>query len=361
MLHPVPDSKERRRLLRVVVMQRRLMGALCRLPPKTTVDQTWLQDVWPAIPAYWIQRFWTLPKDTSQPSKPGLRSVWIGTIAAAEQADKQAILGLIAEQLRFAELYQTPPTIRLTQQAWTQPVFKAVNELLKSFYDPLFYKDEGFPRTNGGRFHKDHLIGGFDPPISICPYTDNLIQDKKLDHFLPKDQFPMLSCHPDNLIPCSTDANSGSHKGTKVPLDLREPDQAQYWFHPRRRSAVGKYRLEFPSAPAPQPRVRFVALDANDQRRLDNMERLFGLSEFWGRFLDDEVQGVASDVQGWLKFDGKTPSEANVKDCVLQRASQERSHIGRRGLAIVKSFFYEHIANTPALLAQVVRICVYGT
>lgn len=39
---------------------------------------------------------------------------------------------------------------------------------------------------------------------------------------------------------------------------------------------------------------------------------------------------------------------------------EERKRIGHDGLAIVKSFFYEHIANTPVLLDQVVRSC-HGT
>lgn len=46
------------------------------------------------------------------------------------------------------------------------------------------------------------------------------------------------------------------------------------------------------------------------------------------RFLDDEVQSVASDVQGLLQYDGKPPSKANVKNCVLLRARQEQTKIG---------------------------------
>lgn len=91
------------------------------------------------------------------------------------------------------------------------------------------------------------------------------------------------------------------------------------------------------------------------------MARMFGLSDFWGGSLDDEVQNVASDVQGWLAADAEQPTEAKIKDYVLRRASQERKRIGRDGLAIVKSYFYEHVAQTPVLLAQVVRACTQGT
>jgi hypothetical protein len=353
MLHTIPHSSKRTRLLVVVKMQCKLMGVLCGLKPGATVDLAWLQRVWSRTPAKWIQRFWENDK--------GNRASWISTIAAASSADKRVIRDLIAEQLRFHELYLSPPTVRLRKHNWAGPTFEAANKLLKSFYAPLFYKDEGFAHAEGCSFHKDHLIEGFSPRIKICPYTDNVIHDTKLDHFLPKDQFPMLSCHPDNLMPCSTDANSGGHKGTDIPLDLGNANQAETWFHPRWRSAKDKYRLTFAAGPTSRPVVQFVAMVAQDQPRLDNMARMFDLSDFWGGFLDDEVQNVASDVHGWLKKDGKQPTDATVKEYVLQRAHQEQGRIGKDGLAIAKSYFYEHIANTPVLLAQVVRICASGT
>ena len=338
-------------MLKIVELQIQLMDALCALPAASAVDQAWLGKVWPTLPSDWLQRFWENDK--------GNRASWIGVIAAAPPADKQTIGSLMAEQLRFAELYATPATVRLTDHDWSPPVFEAVKRLLVSFYAPLFYKDEGFPNEDGTFFHKDIFI---DPRPKICPYTDSDIQDTKLDHFLPKDRFPMLSCHPDNLIPCSTDSNSGGHKGTRVPLDLHAVNQSASWFHPRLRSANGTYQLTFNSPPAaPQPQVQFVAATPADQPRLDNMESMFGLSDFWGRYLDDEVQNVASEVMGWLNFDGISATTANVQSRLRERARQESETIGCRSLAIVKSFFYEHIAATPTLLDQVVRICTRGT
>jgi hypothetical protein len=361
MLHKVPDSKYRRRLLRVVVLQRRLMNALCSLPPTTIVNFAWLQGTWPSISTEWVRRF--LENDT------GKRHLWINTIASAGANDKQTIRALLEEQLRFAELYHNQPTVTLTVHDWEPPVFAAVHSLLKSFYDPYFYKKEGFEIPGGEKFHKDKFIEGFSPKVKICPYTDNYFQDTKLDHFLPKDSFPMLSCHPDNLVPCNTDSNSFEHKGKIPPIDPFEPEQAANWFHPRWRPASSvengafqaTYRLAFAPGATPQPEVEFVAINAQDQPRLDNMAKMFGLSNFWGKYLDDEVQSVAGDVQGWLQEDCKEPSEVNVRDYVLRCARQEKKRIGRDGLAIVKSFFYEHIAYTPVLLSQVVRTCEQGT
>lgn len=351
MLHDVLKSRKRFRLLKVVVLQRKLLAALCELPVGSSVDQSWLESLWAGLPQDWVRRFWQNDK--------GNRATWIATIAAASVADKQTIKNLLAEQYRFAKLYHTPPSLRLTAQNWVPPVFTAVKNLLVAFYAPLFYQNEGFPNADGTVFHKEHFL---DPSPKICPYTDGTIQDTKLDHFLPKDQFPLLSCHPDNLVPCGTDSNSGGHKGTKVPLDLPSADQAAAWFHPRWRSAKGTYRLTFISASgAPQPQVQFVALNSTNQPRLNNLESMFGLSDFWGRYLDDEVQSVASEVSGWLRFNGTPATEANIKSHVLICAKQKRDRIGRDALAIVQSFYYEHIAQTPVLLAQVVRTCTQGT
>lgn len=46
----------------------------------------------------------------------------------------------------------------------------------------------------------------------------------------------------------------------------------------------------------------------------------------------------------------------------LQRESRKmQARISHEGLAIVKAAFYAHIASTPSLLAQVLRVCAGGT
>lgn len=350
MLHPIPESPYRDRLLGVVELQRQLLEALCALPARAVVDLPWLQGVWTALDADWVRRFWG--------NDSGRRQKWIITLAAASAADKTTLRRLAGEQWRYAELYAEPPTVRLTRQSWRNEPFASVNELLKSFYAPLFYKDEGFPNPDGSRFHKDHFT---EPPPRICPYTDTFIQDTKLDHFLPKDEFPMLSMHPDNLIPCGTDPNSITHKGKKLPLDPNAAEQAAAWFHPRHRSAIGTYLLDFPEQPAPQPRVQFLALSPENQARLDNLENLFDLSDFWGRMLDDELQLIAGEIRDDLHETGDILTEALVVQRLQRAAKRMERRIGRDALAIVKSAFYAHISNTPAFLNQVMRVCSHGT
>jgi hypothetical protein len=321
------------------------------------VDIAWLKSVWPTASEEWVERFWSIPSDTSLFGKPGKRSIWINAIAKAPGSDKQTIRELLDEQLHFTVLYSNPPAGRLRRQDWKPEVFVALNELLKSFYDPLFYKPEGFPNVDGTHFNKDQFIG---LPPRICPYSDDLIQDVKLDHFLPKDQFPVLSLHPDNLIPCGTDANSGGHKGTSVPLDLDENDQAGNWFHPRLRSAKDKFDVSF-CFKSGEAAATLIPRYQADAQAIQNLDRLFDLSDFWSRHLNPEIQLLAGLISGDLRDEGIVATEIEVRTRLVRLSRQKDRSKGKEPLAIVHSHLYQHVLNTPDLFCQVLRTCLQDT
>jgi hypothetical protein len=305
MLHEVPNSTLRGRMLEVLKLQCQLLNALCALPIKATVDEAWLARTWPDISdTAWLEHFWNNDK--------GTRSIWCTTIAAATVAEKQTILDMMAEQLRFQELYADPPTVRLTVYDWkATAVMSAVQDLLESFYAPLFYKACGYPSTDGTRFHKDHFVEAMLPRPMVCPYNDTHFQFPKLDHFLPKSKFPMLSCHPDNLIPASTDANSIEGKGSKIPLGLADQAQAANWFHPRLRSAKDTFTVTFDHTSQAGPQARLAAKAPENEIRLTNLNGLFRLSEFWSHHLDDELQFIAGEIRDGLQEAGIEPTDAN--------------------------------------------------
>jgi len=335
----------------VVKLQGRLLLSLCGLPANATVDLEWLKAVWFKEPEEWVAKFWINDK--------GQRAAWCKVIAKSTPTDKWHIRQLCREQLRFHRLYANLPKHRLTLHAWNTEPFASVNRLLKSFYDPLFYKKEGYPQRDGDRFHKEHYLGGMKLP-KVCPYTDAAFQDTKLDHFLPKDSFPMLSCHPDNLIPCSTDANSVSHKGINIPLNTTITDQAAEWFHPRLRPASTTFALSF-STTTTHPTVSFHAKALHDQPRIDNLARMFGLIDFWSRDLDDEVSLIAGEISDGLKSTGRIPSQSAVRQALQQQQQRMIARIGHDDKAIVKASFLGHLIATPSLFAQILRTCIAGT
>lgn len=334
------------------------MAKLCGLPPGSTVNRAWLATVWPKVSdVRWLDQFWDNQKDDV--TKVGARAKWCNDIAAATTAEKQKIQELLTEQLRFKELYDHPPTLRLTFHNWKGTVMSAVNNLLESFYTKLFYKSIGigFPSADGSRFFNRDYIG--EGP-AVCPYTDGSVHDTTLDHFLPKDQFPMLSCHPDNLIPCSTDANKGSHKGAICPLDEDEQDQAANWFHPRLRSAIGSYTVTFDWDDPSKPQARIEALAADDHVRVQRLESMFGLRELWSKALMPEVHFVAGEIRDVLQEDSILPSVPIVRAKLKQWAKRKRNRIGHDPLAIRTTALYEHILHDAKLFANVMDTCRKG-
>ncbi|WP_221063576.1 hypothetical protein [Methylomagnum ishizawai] len=121
MLHKIPDSSQRRRLLRVVVLQRRLVRALCGLEAGSSVNQAWLESLrgWKRLDPDWVRRFWE--------NDNGNRALWINRIASASIKDKQAILAIGTEQLRFRELWQNPPSIRMRKLNWKAEPFQSLD------------------------------------------------------------------------------------------------------------------------------------------------------------------------------------------------------------------------------------------
>lgn len=355
MLHSIPDSSKRVELLKVVALQEQLLKALCGLAPKAKVDLGWLKTTWKQLPAEWVTRFWKNDKNR--------RSEWMQTIAASSKTDKKGILKMWKQQMEFAKLYDAGTRFRLDPCDRSNKIFAALGDLLTDFYAPLFYADEGIPvLANAEKLNKDHFISGFTPRIKVCPYTDYEIPSRaaKLDHFLPKEKFPALSCHPDNLFPCSTDANNGGRKGSTPPLDLPAASQAEAWFHPRLRSAREAFRLEVSQNANREPTLRFVAHKAEDQPRLENLDGMFHLTETWAEHLDDAVGELGNTVSGMLKFANKPAGFQNVRDAVVELAKQRTKErkIGSRALAISESYFYQHVANSRPLLDEVLRACM---
>jgi 5-methylcytosine-specific restriction endonuclease McrA len=67
----------------------------------------------------------------------------------------------------------------------------------------------------------------------LCPFCGGLGHVRTLDHYLPKANFPAYSVHPQNLVPCCRDCNSGKNAsfGPAVNQQTLHPylDQAHFF------------------------------------------------------------------------------------------------------------------------------------
>ena len=344
MLHKVPDSKYRRPMLRLVVLQRRLALALCELPANTTKSDadwvTWLTtDVWPAIDTTWIGRFWNNDR--------GRRKQLIRTVAAAADAAKSDLLDTMRQQHAVKNLYMAGngSTINKTDKDyWNHsPAHKAMRSLMVHFYHICLVGRDGCPESRtGNRLGPLGLDIRQERCNSVCPYVDLEYLHAELDHFLPKNQFPFLSVHPDNLIACCHDANVSRVKGTKVGMDWNSPRPAEDYFHPRWRSAVdgvGSHATMLFSIDLLEQRnriagIQLVAANAADGPRIANMDEMFHHAEHWGRTVDSDLQDIQDAVVEWLTDDQAVPDAASVGDRLTRYAQQQKRAIGKRSRAI---------------------------
>lgn len=349
MFHLIPESSSRERLLRVVELQLNLVRALCALPAGSTVDKSWLCAVWKDLDCAWVRKFWE--------NDSGKRATWVNRLARATLEEKREVLQITDGQLRFQELWSSTPSVRMRRIQWNREPFHALNELLKSFYAPLFYRGRGYLFENDS-FDKDAFLAGMAASKrKVCPYCDNFLQKTELDHFLPKDEFPFLSCHPDNLIPSCHDSNSGSHKGTIVPLDWGKQDQASGWFHPRWRSAKGRVRVEVTETPLRCLCARLLPVDEVDASRVANLDNAFKVSKFWSQQIEDELQLIGNQVSDMLREDNLQPTEDAVRSRLQILATEKKAEIGKRGLAICHHALYVFAADTPAIVSDIAREC----
>ncbi len=373
MLHPIPNSPLRNALLKLVEIQQTLMEKLCALPADSIVSLDWLKvDVWPAtVDPAWINKFWKNDKiNVEVRDKNGIiskqsigqRQWWMTIIGKADAGAKRELLDLMKEQVRFAELYGGQPTIRLEKSDrtyWEATDFrKAARNLLNDFYAPGLDPAKGCPGAMlecAVTVTRKEYLRGATP--TICPYCDTSIQNVEVDHFLPKSSFPFLSVHPDNFIPSCHDSNEfTSHKGDRVPLEWDDADQAATYFHPRLRPAIGRYQLAFRDQ-GRRLSLSLVAVDRKEQRRVDNLDSMFKITEdFWGKALESKVQDVVDEVADQVRQGDVNADENAVRQYLLGRSLSFRRYIAKRPLHIFLDRLYDFVANDDELVKNAIRL-----
>ncbi|MCE5280357.1 MAG: hypothetical protein ABFD92_07945 [Planctomycetaceae bacterium] len=340
-------------MLRIVELQCQLVRSLCALPEGAVVDLPWLQRLaWPAVDSDWVCRFWG--------NQNGRRQPWMNTVASADRAAKDELLRIMGEQHRFRELYTAPVGVHLTQ---TDAAFwegaharRAMKNLLLDFYEPWLRQDLGYPDSVcQGNGHLTRQAFLREPVFSICPYCDNQLQSTELDHFLPKSAFPFLSVHPDNLIPSCHDSNRGDRKGDTPPLDWTSLDQTAEHFHPRWRSAVGKFKVAFIEQGARELVATLEALDPADQPKVANLDRLFRLAEFWGRTLMCDIQDIQKEIANDMWHAGGPADAAAARACLTSRSENCQRCLNRRPLQYYWQHLYAHAAQSDLIIREVLR------
>ena len=297
-LHPIKLPKSAIRLFRVVVLQKKLLKALCDPALNSqSIDIAWLQGVWRTLDTEWVRRF------CLGGSKSPLRS--LKAIAQASVDARRALYEEFSRQNRVAKSLHAGGDFQGigTLNGFDRTLVKSVHTFFTQCYELLSHNQAtgwcGYQlpgnRILSNRSYKDDFTSEF-PTKVVCPYCDGEIGTAKFDHYLCKKHFPLLACSPWNLVPVCTSCNELSAKGDRLALTASLPRSMVNWLHPFFRIASNEVQIRLSGLPnASMPRL--YSPDATEQVRLDHHTDLIRtLADRWtnkvSAFFDNLVTAV---------------------------------------------------------------------
>lgn len=359
MLFHVPDSAYATELRFVSDLQDSLLAGLEAVSAKPTDLAAWVSGLpkWDSLPAAWIKANFSRAN-----SYWGAR---ISNLLDAPKVERQTWRTLAQGHRRFPELYiATAQTHRLDGREWNQGNLDLLREVLIGFYDtdiPIPTPTPSDPTAHRWLKFTDVRMD-FSKKISVCPYTGESLKISgiQLDHFLPKSLFPILSCDPDNLVPCVGAGNRVGQKGETPPITLGATHQGADWFHPRVRPGLQNGRpdrvcLEINFPPTGQASLCLVAIGDGTRAQIENLEKLFHLSHDW-------TFGLPSRLEEWNKEiieqwrDQQLPPTTGAIITVIKGAIKPKQR--RRFIepdAFIDAAVLEGISSDPAQVADLVR------
>jgi len=301
MLHQVNIPNCKPALDWIVQFQQDLIRALCR--DEVTADNVtpeWINNFRDDIPIGWLTKIcgWSYE---GQPLLDYMRA-----IAGASLEIKGQIVHYSEICLQFENNFQNDQPncpIQSIDDFGNSESIQAVKRLLLSLYSRILYDKTGFPiQTNGeigGRFNYGLFREAFEDSnqhISVCPLCDGGMDGGQVDHWLPKNKFPILSCHPVNLLPICGACNSRTNKGVNTPADKDSPRPFEEWFHPYLRSANGNFSIQFNKG---HPILENI--NALTQTRIDNFDGLINLSKRWAKEYKLIMKGLLKCSRGKME------------------------------------------------------------
>lgn len=170
-------------------------------------------------------------------AKSEVLSVALKEVVATNNSTLQDECGTLLANLSIAEIIDLRSIFEyqsneLNQGNYSLTVVK-FKKIIKVFFsdflyialfdNPEIWKSLKLPQLTREKFHDNFRLDNDHP--AACPYCDmdtiNSRGSIKVEHFLPKSKFPLLSVHPLNLLSACEACNSGGFgKGSKVSKNL---------------------------------------------------------------------------------------------------------------------------------------------
>jgi hypothetical protein len=298
-LHPIKQAKCGKKLQAIVELQHQLLAFVC--DPACTSAHL-------AKPEF-VKQFgpdkgsWLWARFTAGRS-PVLEV--LTTLVKLSVTDRQVILAAFEHDIRFEEHYDDD-AFTFTFRVLSPDAQVAAKSLLQKFYDPLLTRS-GYPKAvhgDDGIFNRDDLIRAFwnsNPDLGVCPACDGQKPDEvdskvyaDVDHFLPKSEYPFLSCHEHNLLPLCIPCNR-PFKSKKDPIDDHIHMPMLRTFHPYHLPARPNIQLVIGRNDNGGYLLQVVGRTDAYAQPVVNLERLLRLQSRWQERIKSAVAFVRADL-----------------------------------------------------------------
>jgi hypothetical protein len=173
------------------------------------------------------------------------------------------------------------------------------------------------PATKPARQYYDYLM--MQAPLRICPFC-GFGQVTTLDHYLPKAKFPLLSVHPNNLVPSCADCNKG--KSADIATTKEQQSIHPYFDQAHFINDQWLFARVIETSPAT---IRYYAQpptnwSADDQARITNHFDGFKLAQRFCVQAGDEL----SNLRGELEIDFQINQQNGVKLALTKKLEGTR-------------------------------------
>ncbi|QUI62693.1 hypothetical protein GSF04_09320 [Pseudoalteromonas sp. A22] len=170
------------------------------------------------------------------------------------------------------------------------------------------------PATKPARQYYDYLM--MRAPLRICPFC-GFGQVDTLDHYLPKAKFPLLSIHPNNLVPSCTPCNKGKSAG--IAASKNEQSLHPYFDQGHFINDQWLFAEVIETSPAT---VRYYAhppntWSADDKARITNHFNDFKLAQRFCVQAGEEL----SNLRGELEIDFQIGQQTAVEQALIKKHS----------------------------------------
>ncbi len=298
-LHPVKLPRSAAHLFRVVVLQKKLLKALCEPTLNAaTIDLAWLQGVWRKMDPEWVRRFCL--GGQKSPLQP------LVAMTGLPLSARRALYEEFCRQNRVGRTFHAGGDFRdiRTLNNVDPALARAAGDFFKCCYERFSHDDA--KQWPGYQFPGSRLISNRSykkdftstPPTSaVCPYCDGEIGTPKLDHYLCKNHFPLLACSPWNLVPVCSSCNEVGAKGDRLAVTHDSPNPMADWLHPFFRAASAGVQIRLSGAPdASIPSL--YSPNAVELNRLNNHSALIHtLTDRWTKRASAFFDGLVNEVQ----------------------------------------------------------------